>query len=69
MTPQLERPYWAVLSATVVLHTGGDRASTTVRGVHCIAGSLLGIGVAAGGEGISDVYPTGHLQKKRPSSE
>ncbi|MFF1257370.1 FUSC family protein [Streptomyces sp. NPDC058321] len=48
-----------MLSATVVLHAGGDRASNTVRGVHRIAGSLLGIGVAAG---IKATHPTSAAQ-------
>lgn len=56
---QLDRPYWAVLSATVVLHAGGDRASTTVRGAHRVAGSLLGVVAAAG---IEATHPASAVQ-------
>ncbi|MER5748628.1 FUSC family protein [Streptomyces sp. NPDC002088] len=55
----LERPYWAVLSATVILHAGADRTSTTVRGLHRLAGTLLGVAAVAGMEAL---HPSRGLQ-------
>ncbi|MET7663586.1 FUSC family protein [Streptomyces sp. NPDC005463] len=35
--------YWAVLSSTIVLHTGIDRGSATLRAAHRITGTCLGV--------------------------
>ncbi|MFB7569700.1 FUSC family protein [Streptomyces sp. NPDC056165] len=35
--------YWAVLSATIVLHGGLDRNSTTLRAAHRLTGTLMGV--------------------------
>ncbi|MFD7130854.1 FUSC family protein [Streptomyces sp. NPDC059894] len=40
-------PYWAVLSAAVVLHSGADRGFTVARALHRVLGTLLGVLVVA----------------------
>lgn len=40
----LGRPYWAVLSALIVLHVGGaTRTELTLRGVHRVVGTAVGV--------------------------
>lgn len=36
-------PYWAVLSALIVLHMGASRADLAIRGVHRIVGTAVGV--------------------------
>lgn len=43
----LGRPDWAVLGAVLVLQQGPDRVHGTYRGIHRIAGTLLGVGLFA----------------------
>nr|WP_221247046.1 FUSC family protein [Gordonia humi] len=44
----LGRPDWAVLGAALVLQMGPDRVHGTVRGVHRVAGTVVGVGLFAG---------------------
>lgn len=41
----IEHAYWAVLSATIVLHGGLDRDTTLMRATHRVAGTLAGVAV------------------------
>lgn len=43
---ELERSYWAVAAAVLVLHQGFDRSRMVQRGVERIVGTLLGLGLA-----------------------
>ncbi|WP_176702711.1 FUSC family protein [Actinomyces vulturis] len=47
------RPYWAILSAIIVLHMGASRADLTIRAYHRVVGTLLGVllyvGIVASG--------------------
>lgn len=44
VTTPLGRPYWAVLSALIVLHMGGaTRTELTLRGVHRVVGTVVGV--------------------------
>ncbi|WP_347349461.1 FUSC family protein [Nigerium sp.] len=38
-------PYWAILSALIVLHMGASRADLTIRAAHRIIGTGVGVGV------------------------
>ncbi|MDO5668707.1 MAG: FUSC family protein [Corynebacterium sp.] len=42
-----DRPDWAVVSALLILQWGPDRLPGTIRGLHRLLGSLLGIGLFA----------------------
>lgn len=44
---QLGHPYWAILSATLVLHRWIGRLATTTRALHRGVGTLLGLGIVA----------------------
>lgn len=37
------RPYWAVLSALIVLHMGASRTDLTLRGLHRVLGTVAGV--------------------------
>ncbi len=41
-------PYWAVLSALIVLHMGASRADLTIRAAHRIIGTFVGVFVYFG---------------------
>lgn len=41
----VDRPYWAMLSAAIVLHMGTSRQALTVRAAHRVVGTLLGLGL------------------------
>ncbi|MGU3436355.1 FUSC family protein [Actinomycetes bacterium M1A6_2h] len=41
----LGRPDWAVISAVLVLQAGPDRRRGTVRGIHRLAGTVVGVGL------------------------
>lgn len=43
---ELERSYWAITAAVLVLHQGFDRSRMVQRGVERIVGTLLGLGLA-----------------------
>ncbi|MCX5416195.1 FUSC family protein [Streptomyces sp. NBC_00059] len=43
----LGHPYWAVLSSTVVLHSGAGRGFTSRRALHRVLGTLIGVLVVA----------------------
>lgn len=40
-----DRPDWAVLSAMLVLQWGPERRSGTIRGLHRVIGSVVGVGI------------------------
>lgn len=42
-----DRPDWAVLSAMLVLQWGPERRSGTIRGLHRVIGSVVGVGIFA----------------------
>lgn len=42
-----DRPDWAIVSALLILQWGPDRLPGTIRGVHRLLGSVLGIGLFA----------------------
>lgn len=44
----LDRPDWAIVSALLILQWGPDRMPGTIRGLHRLIGSVLGIGLFAG---------------------
>ncbi|WP_405785485.1 FUSC family protein [Streptomyces sp. NBC_01378] len=48
--------YWAVLSSTIVLHTGIDRGSATLRAAHRITGTCLGVLAVAAIETLHPRY-------------
>lgn len=43
----MERPDWAIVSGLLVLQWGPDRIPGTIRGVHRVVGSIIGIGLYA----------------------
>lgn len=43
----LDRPDWAIVSALLILQWGPDRLPGTIRGLHRLLGSVLGIGLFA----------------------
>ncbi|AQS88043.1 hypothetical protein A0U93_08900 [Neoasaia chiangmaiensis] len=43
----LGHPYWAILSATLILHRWIGRLATTTRALHRAVGTLLGLGLVA----------------------
>ncbi len=43
----LGRPDWAVITAVLVLHQGPDRVVGTVRGLHRLGGTVIGLGLFA----------------------
>ena len=43
----LSRPDWAIMGAVLVLQLGPDRIRGTIRGVHRIVGTVLGVGLFA----------------------
>ncbi|QGU03440.1 hypothetical protein CETAM_00735 [Corynebacterium comes] len=43
----LDRPDWAIVSALLILQWGPDRTPGTIRGLHRLVGSALGIGLFA----------------------
>lgn len=55
-TLSLERAYWAMAAAVLVLHMGQDWARTLQRGMERTVGTFVGLGVAAA---ILAVHPTG----------
>ncbi len=42
-----DRPDWAVLSAMLVLQWGPERRAGTIRGLHRVIGSVVGVGIFA----------------------
>lgn len=44
----LDRPDWAIVTAMVILQWGPDRRPGTVRGIHRLVGSVLGVLLFAG---------------------
>lgn len=42
------RPYWAILSALIMLHLQASRSDLAIRGVHRVFGTVLGLGVYFG---------------------
>lgn len=44
----LDRPDWAIVSALLILQWGPERVPDTIRGLHRLVGSLVGIGLFAG---------------------
>lgn len=52
----VDRGYWAIAAAVLVLHNGFDRSRTVVRGLQRLLGTLAGLGLAGG---ILGLHPHG----------
>lgn len=42
-----DRPDWAIISALLILQWGPDRVPGTIRGIHRLLGSIVGVGLYA----------------------